>query len=183
VGDAHSTGLTAEVDWIPSERWSIGANAQFLNAEVDSTTSDDRAGIEKGQELPNTPEFQGALWATYTWPVRFVEGGEMFIRGQYSYTGETHTRLVPAVDDPANPSFDNDAYGIADLRIGLVGDRGDWQVDLFASNITDERAQVWQGATTGGWAWSRSGEYDHVLNVYTVRPREFGARFSMRWGN
>jgi outer membrane receptor protein involved in Fe transport len=183
VGDAHSTGLTAELDWVPAEGWSVGGNAQWLEAEIDSTTSDERAGIEKGQKLPNTPEFKGALWATYTWPVNFVEDAEMFVRGQYSYTGETHTRLAPAFDDPANPSFKNDAYGLADLRVGLSGNGGQWQVDLFASNLTDERAQVWQGGPLGAYAWGRTGEYAHYHDVYTVRPREFGIRFSASWGD
>jgi outer membrane receptor protein involved in Fe transport len=96
VGDAHSTGFQAELDWVPADRWVLGGNAMWLEAEIDSTTSGPEAGIETGQQLPNTPEFQGALWATYTWPVEFISGGEMFLRGQYSYTGKTHTLLVPA---------------------------------------------------------------------------------------
>lgn len=182
VGDAHSTGLTAEFDWIPAEGWQLGGNAQWIEAEIDSTTSDERAGIEKGQKLPNTPELQGALWVVKTWPVSFVRGGEVFVRGQYSYTGETHTLLVPAGMDTAAPSFNNDAYGIADLRIGLVSGDRDWQIDLFVSNLTDERAQVFQGSALGAWQWGRTGEYQHSHNVFTVRPREFGVRFSASWG-
>jgi outer membrane receptor protein involved in Fe transport len=183
VGDAHSTGVTAEFDWVPAEGWSIGGNAQWLEAEIDKTPSAGESGIEKGQQLPNTPELQGALWASKSWPVKFVEGGEMFIRGQYSWTGETLTRLVPAGENTSNPSFTNDSYGLADLRIGLVSEENGWQVDLFVSNLTDERAQVWQGNPTGAWQWGRSGEYDHHHNVYTVRPREYGLRFSASWGD
>jgi outer membrane receptor protein involved in Fe transport len=181
VGDAHITGVTADLDWIPADGWHVGANAQWLEAEIDSTTSDERAGIEKGQKMPSVPEFQGSLWATYTWPVEFIPGAEMFVRGQYSFTGETHTLLVPAPLTDPNPSFDNDSYGLADLRFGLVAANGQWQVDLFVSNITDERAQLDQGSTFA-YMWGRTGEYEHAHTVYTVRPREYGLRISARWG-
>jgi hypothetical protein len=105
----------------------------------------------------------------------------MFVRGQYSFTGETHTLLVPAPLTDPNPSFDNDSYGLADLRFGLVAANGQWQVDLFVSNITDERAQLDQGSTFA-YMWGRTGEYEHAHTVYTVRPREYGLRISARWG-
>jgi outer membrane receptor protein involved in Fe transport len=181
VGDAHSTGVTAEVDWVPADRWHVGGNLQWLEAEIDSTTSGPEAGIAKGQKLPNVPELQGALWATYAWPVSFVPGGEMFLRGQFAYTGETHTKLVPEGMDSGNPSFTNEAYALADLRFGLNSSDG-WQIDVFVNNVTDERAQVQQGSTHA-WQWGRSGEYDRAHSVYTVRPREYGIRFSAQWGN
>jgi outer membrane receptor protein involved in Fe transport len=179
VGDAHSTGFQAELDWVPADRWVLGGNAMWLEAEIDSTTSGPEAGIETGQQLPNTPKLQGALWATYTWPVEFIPGSEMFLRGQYSYTGKTHTLLVPAGLDSPAPSFTNDSYSLVDLRLGLV--TGQWEIDLFINNLTDKRAQVWQGSALGAWQWGRSGEYEHAHNVFTVRPREYGLRFTTRW--
>jgi len=104
----------------------------------------------------------------------------MFMRGQYSYTGESHTTLIPAAEDTPQPSFTNDSYGIADLRIGLVSPDAGWQVDLFVNNVTDERAQINQGHQYGAWQWGRTGEYEHAHRVYTNRPREFGIRFSSR---
>jgi len=182
VGDAHSTGVTAEIDWVPADGWHLGGNAQFLQAEIDSTTSGPEAGIAKGQQLPNVPEFQGAAWAMYTWPVSFVGGGEMYLRGQVAYTGETTTKLVPAGEDTGNPSFTNASYALADLRFGLNSSEGNWQIDVFVNNITDERAQIQQG-TTHAWQWGRTNEYERWHSVYTVRPREYGIRFNARWGD
>ena len=183
VGDAHSTGVNAEFDWVASDQLQIGGNLQYLiEAEIDSVTSDERAGIVKGQELPNVPEFQGALWATYAWPVEFVRGSEMFVRGQVSYTGKTHTALVPRGEDTANPSFDTDAYALADVRVGLRSGDNRWQVDVFVRNVTDKRAQVYRGSDGGAWQWGRTGEYERSNEIWTVRPREFGVRFLTRWG-
>jgi outer membrane receptor protein involved in Fe transport len=181
VGDAHNAGITAELDWIPSERWQLGANAMWLEAEIDSVTSGPEAGIVKGQRLPNFPKFQGAAWATYTWPVDFVDGAEMFIRGQVSYMGDTLTQLVPADLASTNPSFTNDSYTIADLRLGLISGDGKWQVNFFVNNLTDERAQLDQGCTYC-YHWGRTGEYAHGQQVFTNRPREYGLRFSYQWG-
>jgi len=186
VGDAHSTGVTVELDWVPADAWRIGANAMWLEKELDSLPSPEwsaRSGLEEGQELPNVPELQGSLWATYTWPVDFVPGAEMFFRGQYSYTGESFTALIPADEDTPQPSFTNDSYGIGDLRLGLVSPDGGWQIDLFMNNVTDERAQVTQGHQYGAYQWGRSGEYEHAHRVYTNRPREYGIRFTSQWGD
>jgi outer membrane receptor protein involved in Fe transport len=181
VGDAHASGITADFDWAVSDRLQVGGNLIWLEKEIDSTTADPASGVVPGLKLPNTPETQGSAWATYTWPVDFLGGGEMFFRAQASYTGSTHTELVPDLNvNGRSPSFDNDSYTIADLRLGLVSGDGDWQVDLFVSNVTDERAQVDQGCY--GWAWGRTGEYDRVHCTYTVRPREFGIRLYTRWG-
>ncbi len=185
VGDAHSTGFVAELDWVPADNWLVGGNLQYIEAEIDSIsvipTGDDH-GIRPGQKLPNVPEWQGSAWATYTWPVEFIPGAEMFIRGQASFVGETNTLLVMTDLDDTNPGFVNDSYTLADLRLGLTAPDGSWQIDLFVTNITDERAQIYQGANYE-YQWGRTGEYDQAHSVYTVRPREFGIRFSSRWGN
>ena len=188
VGDAHMTGVVAELDWIASEQWHIGGNAQWIEAEIDSVPPGEH-GIEAGQELPSVPEIQGALWATYTWPVGFISGGEMFIRGDYTFMGETGTDLVPlpwsASHGPdegfGNPTFTNESYGLFNMRVGLTSLDGGWSIDLFVNNVTDERAQLDQGSTFA-YNWGRTGEYEHVLPTYTVRPREFGIRFSAYWG-
>ena len=125
------------------------------------------------------PDLQGALWATYTWPVEFIPGAEMFFRGQFSYTGKTLTKLVPEPLSDGNPSFTNDAYALGDLRLGLISPGG-WEIDLFVTNVTDERAQIHQGGTFA-YNWGRTGEYDRSHSVYTVRPREYGIRFTTRW--
>ena len=179
VGEAHTTGVTAELDWVPADGWHIGANAEWIEREIDSTTSPARAGIVPGMELPNSPDIQGAVWGTYTWPVQFIPGAEMFLRAQYSYTGDSLTVLV---GDSARPQLTNPSYSIADLRFGLLSGDGDWQLDLFVNNVTDERAQVNVSLSTGEWNWGRTGEYENAQNVVTVRPREYGLRFFSRWG-
>ncbi|HEY7186311.1 MAG TPA: TonB-dependent receptor, partial [Vicinamibacterales bacterium] len=74
VPKAHSYGIEAELFARPSINWDFGVSATWVNAELDSTITSDVggvptvvAGIEKGNRLPTSPEFQGAASATYRW--------------------------------------------------------------------------------------------------------------------
>ena len=185
-GDASITGISADVAWIPAEGWDVGANLTYLEGEIDKGPGGiSDTGIVPGLTLPNVPDFQGSAWATYSWPVRFVKGGEMFVRGQMSYRGDTHSALVPRALDSHSPSFGTDSYSLSDIRIGLVGDNGAWQVDAFVYNVADERPSVWAGGSGNNkeYQWGRTGEYEHYHRVYTSRPREYGIRFVSRWGD
>ena len=70
VGDAHTSGVEAQLAWIPAEGWDIGANAQWLEAEVDNDFETNPRSpaeatlIRKGDPLPNVPDLQGSLWVT-----------------------------------------------------------------------------------------------------------------------
>ena len=189
VGDAHSAGVQAELAWIPAEGWDIGANVQLIEAEIDEdlvTRLDKKTGlpelvVDKGQRLPNVADLNASAWASYTWPVQFISGGEMFLRGQVSHTGDSVNLLIPERSS-ANPSHDQAAYTIADLRIGLISNAGDWRIELFVNNVTDERAELWRQTGTFEWAFSHSTEYERYHRIYTNRPREFGLRYTQQWG-
>ena len=192
VGDAHTAGVTAEFDWVPAEGWDIGANAQWLEAESDeeivlnarpvsSSDATPRAVITKGLELPNTPDFTASAWASYSWPVNLVPGGEMTLSGSYSYRGESSNIFIPVPETGPNPSFTNEAYHWLGARLALYSSEGDWQVDLFINNLTNERADYWHGSGNFEWQFARSGEYDRYHRVWTNRPREFGVRFAIWW--
>lgn len=178
VGDAHIQGVQAEVDWVPADGWVVSGNAQWIEAELDTT--DEKSGLEAGMRTPNNPKFQGSLWATYTWPTQLVPGGEMFVRGQMSYSGEQISKLQPCDESCFYPQFTNDAYTVADARIGLRSPEG-WQLDLYVNNLTDERPEIYQGGS--GWQWGHAGQYERAHQVWTMRPREFGLRFRVDWGD
>ena len=83
----------------------------------------------------------------------------------------------------ANPSHLQDSYAIGDVRIGLVSNDGDWRLELFVNNVTDERAELFQNTGDFEWAFSHSTQYDRFHRVYTNRPREYGLRYFKGWGD
>jgi outer membrane receptor protein involved in Fe transport len=155
-----------------------------MTAETDSDhdlDGDDVLDLVKGMRLPLTPDYKAAAWAEYRRPTSLLGANDFFIRLQWSFTGDSVSRLEPFGLDTPTPQFVNPSYDIGDIRVGLVGDR--WQVELFLNNLTDERAIysydsgppiVWQAAQL---AEGRA----HHLDAFVARPREFGVRFTKSW--
>ncbi|MCH9693515.1 MAG: TonB-dependent receptor [Gammaproteobacteria bacterium] len=185
AGEAHITGANVEVDYAFNERWTIGANAEFTEAETDTSADLNGNGendLVGGLRLPLTPKFKGSAWLGYAAPTEWMGASEFFSRLQISHTGDRLNVLEPELPtESPNPQFENPAYTIADIRAGIRGD--DWEVSVFLNNITDERAVYTIG--TGLFEWGMASVADgreHVQRVYTNRPRELGIRFTKSWG-
>jgi len=186
LGDAHITGANVSVDYAPNEKWVLGFNYEKLEAETDSDhnlNDDPELEVQSGWRLPLTPDFKAAAWAEYHQPTSLLGANNFFVRLQWSFTGESVSRLEPLAFDDPTPQQVNPAYNIGDIRAGLVGD--DWQVDLFINNVTDERAFY---AKTSGppivWQAAQIAEgREHHQDAYVNRPMEFGVRYMKRWGD
>ncbi len=182
AGDAESIGFQVELDWIMTDHVSFGMNVvsqESQNLSDISTDGRDGAEIFAGERLPLAVDFKAAAWLDINWESSFVPGA-MYARLQWSHTGDSVNQLE-ADATTANPRIVNESYEIADLRVGLIADAG-WELDLFINNLTDERAQYDQG---GNFEIAFSSVEDGRSNyhrVYTNRPREYGMRFSKRWG-
>ena len=185
LGEAHITGLNVAVDYAPNENWVLGFNFEKMEAETDSShnlNDDPDLEIEKGWRLPLVPDYKAAAWAEYRRPVNWLGAHDFFVRLQWSFTGDSLSRLEPLGLDTPTPQFVNPTYNIGDLRVGLVG--SDWQVDVFINNLTDERAIysyssgppiIWQAAQIA------EGRLHHQ-SAFVARPREIGVRYTKSWG-
>jgi outer membrane receptor protein involved in Fe transport len=63
-----------------------------------------------------------------------------------------------------------------------VGD--DWQVDMYVNNLTDERA-IYQFSSGPPIIWQAAQIAEgrlHHQSAFVARPREFGMRYTKRWG-
>jgi len=188
AGEAHITGLNAELDYAINDSWVFGANAMLLEAETDTTadlTGDGENDLVAGLRLPLTPELKASAWLDVTNPSEWFGGEEVFARLQISYTGDSVNKLDP-IDpndlDDANPQLTSKAYTIADFRTGIRGP--DWELSFFVNNLADERASYSIG--TGQMMWGASSVQDgraHFQKSYVNRPREFGVRYMKRWGD
>jgi len=162
---ARSQGVEVEVTATPSRNLDLSLSVGFNNARLLSTvTSTDSAGnvsvvsgIRSGNRLPSVPRVQASAAATYGWPVS--PGSRVFVTASYQLTGSHYTLIddqgagfgtvdlnsfgANTIGGPLTQSafrFDPllPAYGIANLRVGLT--REQWEVAVFANNLTDERA-------------------------------------------
>jgi iron complex outermembrane receptor protein len=185
AGEASITGLEFELDWAVSANLLLGINGSFLDAQTETSidlTQDGSPNIFKGDRLPVSPEVSGAAWAEYNFPIDRI-GGNGFARLQWSYTSETFNTVEQ--DSPssnaANPQIETAAFDIGDFSAGVRGDT--WEVNVFVSNLTDERAEFNTG--TGIFEDAQANIQDGragTSRVYTNRPREVGFRVIKRWG-
>ncbi len=185
AGDAHIFGVSMEFDWAVSSNFVVGMNAEYLEAETDSTVDlngDGFNNVEDGNRLPISPEWTGSAWAEYSWPIDYIKGNG-FARLQWSYTDETLSILEPTPRDgnSANPQQVNDAFDIGDFSIGMQAQS--WELSVFVNNITDEIAQY--NHSWGIFEWGQASIQDgrpHVDRIFTNRPREIGVRFIKHFG-
>jgi iron complex outermembrane recepter protein len=141
-------------------------NCDLLLTPDDPTTPDedetefDEITAPKGTRLPVTPKFKISGTARYTWDV-----GPGRAHGQIGITHQGSARTALRTADQAVTGT-LPSYTLVDLFAGY--DWSKYSVELFATNIFDERNQL-----------SRSLSCSICTNVHIVpgRPRTIGLRF------
>ena len=121
--------------------------------QIKTCKSDGRLG---GAPLKNA-----ALSSEYSFS-NLLPGSELYVRGLYRYTGERSDDFNPVAD-----AFYKD-YGVWDLYTGVRADDGQWEVSLWATNLTDEDAR-----TSVGRELTRSG---FSLTTFSFQTLESGYR-------
>ena len=155
AADAEVTGFEADFTWLPpwSDGLTIAGAVSVLDTEITRkiTPTND---VRVGDELAFAPEFQGNLRARYEWE---MSGGMMaHVMPMISWSSESYSDIIRINRDRI------DSWTMLDLSLGVS--RDNWLVELYARNLTDERAEV-----------SRSFVFD-TRHVTYAQPRTFGIR-------
>ncbi|MEQ8801072.1 MAG: TonB-dependent receptor [Haliea sp.] len=161
TADAEIYGIEGDFAFAVNEALTLTGAYSWLNAEL---TSDFEApGVSDvfvagaGTPLPFAPEFSGNLTLRYETP--FSESLTGYFQGTAAYTGEQKNALLDTVTGPVQTM---DAYTLVNAAAG--GFAGQWRVELFATNLTDERAELF------------INDFDYNRRITTNRPRTIGAR-------
>jgi iron complex outermembrane recepter protein len=188
VGDAQQTGLEMELKAAPDDNWDLGLNASYIVAETSEefvVTDEDRP-VPKGSRLPNVPKLKLGVYAQYSWPVRFGSDGEAYVRGQYTYQGDSVSQLEAfkavsvqeaqasggTLSPSAREQFLQPSYGIGDIRFGVA--TSSWTIEGFVNNVGDERAVLYNDDLYFDPFFGKR-------RVTTNRPREYGIKLSYNW--
>ncbi len=155
AADAEVTGFEADFTWLPAgaDGLTIAGAVSVLDTEITRkiTPTND---VRVGDELAFAPEFQGNLRARYEWE---MSGGmTAHIMPMISWSSESYSDIIRINRDRI------DSWTMLDLSLGVS--RDNWLVELYARNLTDERAEV-----------SRSFVFD-TKHVTYAQPRTFGIR-------
>ena len=156
AADAKVSGLEADFTWLPewSDGLTIAGAVSFLNSEITNklTPTND---VRVGDELAFAPSNQGNLRARYEWNLQ-ANGWTAHVMPMISWSADSYSDIITINRDVIN------GWTMLGLTAGVAND--DWSVTFYASNLTDERAEV-----------SRSFVYD-TRHVTYAQPRTFGVR-------
>ena len=174
VGDASSSGIEINLDVAPTENITWGISAAFLDAKVDEDLPA-TITVPAGSRLPLSPELKASAYFTYEFPVDWFGGNanSAYFRLQASHVGDMLNQVEPyeyLVGSTPAPQLLQPSYTIGDVRFGLTGD--DWSIQLFVSNVTDERAVLFDNPNELERFFA--GRARQTVN----RPREIGFTFS-----
>ena len=161
AADAKVSGLEADFTWLPewSDGLTIAGAVSFLNSEITNklTPTND---VRVGDQLAFAPSNQGNLRARYEWNLQ-ANGWTAHVMPMISWSADSYSDIITINRDLIN------GWTMLGLTAGVAND--DWSVTFFASNLTDERAEV-----------SRSFVFD-TRQVTYAQPRTFGVRASVNF--
>ncbi len=187
VEDAHSSGFEFELTARPLEGLELGLSGSIVESEFDSTVLDANGavlgGVEDGNRLASTPEFQISGNATYSFPTDWFGGTEFFVQATVQHVGDRFTQPSDQVagagtftsglpfagatgGEVTMLDLELDAYTLVNLNAGLSTEA--WEAVVYITNVTDENADLSFDRERGGRA---------RLGFRTNTPRTLGVTY------
>jgi outer membrane receptor protein involved in Fe transport len=138
-------GLELDSEYDPNENWAFTFGASWNHTQIDDpalktaicaqctvTNPTDGLGnaFVNGNPFPNAPEYVMNLTAKYTWP--FESGAQIYAFTDWYLQGYTNFFLYKSLEFHSNGNYEGG------LRIAYVPPSKDWEVAVYARNITDK---------------------------------------------
>jgi outer membrane receptor protein involved in Fe transport len=155
AADAEIDGFEGDLTWLATDNLTLGAAWSFNSTEMIRVPPNVSDIVGPGSELALAPEVQFNISGRYEWEIGDKTAHAQLI---FAHTDEQFSSIVVA------NRFEQDSYDTLDGAIGVTTDN--WSFELFAENMTDERAQLFINSL------------DTDLRITTNRPRTIGVRFS-----
>lgn len=169
---AEIPGIEADLAVEINSQWQLDASLGWNDAktkEATVLTVEDELGeefefaVSKGARLPLTPDWNASVGLEYHANTNWFNA-EPFFRFDYSYVGSSLNSLEGIESVVSGNPVDRQArYEIADVRVGLEGER--WSGQIFVDNLWDERANQF---LNNRW---------NVQRQSVNRPRTIGIQF------
>jgi iron complex outermembrane recepter protein len=186
--DATIRGLETDVSWLPTDAFTLNASGAYTDATTDTnlcaaadptfacTGVGNFIAAPAGTRLPVTPKVKLSASGRYEWDV-----GEYGLYTQLvgSYRGSASTDIRTATTQTGTGLIVNPAALLGrlpsattlDFAFGATLDS--WMVELFANNLTDERAQLTR--------FQQCGSCSQRSYAVVETPRTIGIRFGSKF--
>ncbi|MEE4184881.1 MAG: TonB-dependent receptor [Gammaproteobacteria bacterium] len=163
AGKARVRGGELEVDWVPTDAWSLRAGIGYLDSGYRSLSAAAQAsGVQLDNVLVNAPEWSASVSGAYRAEVQRV--GTLTTRVDWSWHGEQFNDAINS------PQIRQASYQLLNASLALDTRDERWQFMLAARNLLDETILI-----TGNSAFDTAAAY--VEQVF-ARPRE--VQFTLR---
>ena len=184
VGKLETAGAEIESTVLLMESLTVTLNAAYIDAEVNDYTgancwpgqtlaqgcTGDYQNIDGG-ELPSAPQWKYGLFLEYEHDLDGVPF-DAFAGFNYSWQDDV------IFDINQDPDLYQDAYGIANLRVGIVDDDSHYQVAAFVNNLFDE--QYASGMRNGSLLYDGAPAYSQMLARNAFRYWGLTAKYQFR---
>lgn len=173
-GVIDAQGIELELQWVPTDEWSLGLTAAFLDAEFGEFFQTSPYQLNRGVvtvpesvegETPGwSPDLAMNVFAEYTFSL--ANGGALTPGIFFSYSDAYNTSNLYSLD----PNHDQDSYTKTDLRLTWSSPDGNYSVAAYVENLEDE-AVLSRG---------NNGSQDNVQTGF-LYPQNYGIRFQVNW--
>ena len=126
IGGRDSRGVELAGSFSPTDRWRIGANASYVDAEFKRSANFEAFA---GNAPPNVPDVSASLWTSY----RDIAGTPFELGGSIRHIGDRFANNANTITMKS--------YSLGDFYAAWNGDR--YRVTARVDNVTDEDYVAW----------------------------------------
>lgn len=144
VGDLVTSGLEVDAIALLSDNFRMSLGFAYIDAEIKEFEGADCYDLQtielgcingqqnlSGEELNNSPDLKVNLAGEYVLPLNSMPF-DGFVNFSYQWQDDFHFDLL------ANPSGQQDAYGIFNLSLGIRSKEDSYRATLFVNNLFDQ---------------------------------------------
>jgi outer membrane receptor protein involved in Fe transport len=173
IGEAEITGIETDLSYLPIDGLLLTAAVAYNEAELSEDfvliptdpTNSRSLNAPKGTPLPFAPEWKFNLSARYDFNLGSFGSYAQIV---YAYVDDSYNDLFVFNGDSINTDRQKqDSYENVNASLGLG--RNTWNLELFVTNLTDERAEISRDTQAYG------------TYITTNRPRTIGLKLAMRF--
>lgn len=161
VPESEAYGVDAELNWRVTDAFSLNLAATKLETKVinyNGTNANGLPQLYNDVPFPNSPEWTASVTANYDAPLNDKLG----LQATLNYRWQSET----ASDLSEGPLFEVDAFGTLNGSVGLYDLNGQWKLNLWARNLTDE------------YYWTSVSSNANLVVRFAGKPRTFGLNLS-----
>ncbi len=166
IPNSNVNGAELEIQWRPTDGLYTRLATSYVDSEIEEYSASDDFGVDQvldGSPFPNTAEFQTSAVVGYEWTL----SNDLYatVALDANYTSDVN-RDFKTAGGSVHPALIMDSYTLFNTRVSVNDESGNWSVQLWVRNLTDQFYLI------------NAGVRSDALTVQTGMPRTVGITYS-----